>query len=69
MRMIIGPKQWTWGTQRGLRIFAEPIRRQLAPLLRFPDRRKLYASLQRFLDAVDASSGSPVRPRIFSRRV
>ena len=68
MRIIIGPKQWTWNTQKGLRIFAGPIR-QLATELRFSDRRGLYNSLQGFLDAIDASAGSSSRPRVFSRPV
>ncbi len=68
MRMLIGPKQWTWNTQKGLRIFVGPIR-QLAPHLQFPDRRALYGSLQEFLDAVDASAGRASRPRVFSRPV
>jgi len=68
MRIIIGPKQWTWTTQQGLRIFAGPIR-QLSAELNFADRRSIYQSLQEFLDAIAASRGSPNRPRVFSRRV
>ena len=68
MRMIIGPKQWTWNTQKGLRLFADPIR-QLATELTFPDRRGLYTTLQEFLDAIDASAGSATRPTVYSRRV
>ena len=68
MRIIIGPKQWTWDRQRGLRIFADSIR-QLSGELRFPDRRGIYTSLQDFLDTIDASAGSANRPRVFSRPV
>lgn len=68
MRMVIGPKQWTWGTQKGLRIFADPIR-ALAAELTFPDRRTSYNSLQDFLDTIDASAGSRNRPGVYSRKV
>ena len=68
MRMVIGPKQWTWGTQKGLRIFADPIR-SLAAELTFPDRRGRYESLQDFLDTIDASAGRSARPGVYSRSV
>lgn len=68
MRMTLGPKQWTWAQQKGLRLFANPIRRLAAELV-FPDRRGTYQSLQEFLNTVDASVGDPVRPPVFSRRV
>jgi hypothetical protein len=68
MRISIGPKQWTWTTQKGLRLFVDPIRRLTAEL-RFPDRRLTYRSLQEFLDAIDASVGSARRPSVYSRTV
>jgi len=68
MRITIGPKQWTWTTQKGLRFFAGPIRR-LSAELRFRDRKGTYRSLEQFLERIDASTGSPVRPTVFSRRV
>jgi hypothetical protein len=68
MRMIIGAKDWTWDEQRGLRLYAGPIRR-LGRHLLLPDRRSIYNTLQDFISAIDASTGSPVRPRVYSRRV
>lgn len=68
MQITLGPKQWTWTRQRGLRIFASPIR-NLAAELTYPDRRGTYNSLQEFLDEIDASRGSPNRPSVYSRPV
>jgi len=68
MRIVIGPKEWTWKRQEGLRLFAAPIRR-LSSELRFPDRRGTYQSLQDFLNAINASAGNRVRPGAFSRPV
>ena len=68
MRIVIGPKQWTWQQQRGLRLFASPIRNLTAELV-FPDRRNRYQLLQGFIDAIDGSAGDPNRPKVYSRRV
>ncbi|MGA2451622.1 MAG: hypothetical protein ABTD50_23435 [Polyangiaceae bacterium] len=68
MRITIGPKEWTWGSQRGIRLFADPIR-QLAQVLTVPDRRGLYPSLGGFLQALSRSQGSPLRPAAYSRRI
>jgi len=68
MLLKFGPKQWTWSKQKGLRLYAGPIRR-LAPTVLVPDRRRTYASMQEFVDAIDHSRGNPVRPRVYSRRV
>jgi hypothetical protein len=64
--MVIGPKEWTWGNQRGLRIFANPIRRLALELVQ-PDRRGRYRSLQEFIDTVNASGATPARPGVYSR--
>ena len=68
MRLIFGPKQWTWTRQKGLRLYAGPIRR-LAPHVSVPDRRGLYNTMQRFVDTIDASGSTVPRPRVYSRRV
>jgi len=54
MRLRFGPKQWTWHQQHGLRLYAGPIRR-LAPHVPVPDRRRIYRTMQEFVDGVDRS--------------
>ena len=68
MLLRFGPKQWTWHLQRGLRLYAGPIRR-LAPHVSVPDRRGIYRAMQDFVDAVDGSGNAVRRPRVYSRRV
>jgi len=68
MLLKFGPKQWTWNQQHGLRLYARPIRR-LAPSVSVPDRRRLYKTMQDFVDAIDRSRGNAKRPRVYSRRV
>jgi hypothetical protein len=68
MLLRFGPKQWTWHQQHGLRLYAGPIRR-LAPHVSVPDRRRIYRTMQDFVDAIGGSRGNPRRPRVYSRRV
>jgi hypothetical protein len=68
MRLSLGPKQWTWSQQRGLRLYAGPIRR-LAPHVAVPDRRGIYTTMEHFVDTIDASGTSIPRPRVYSRPV
>jgi len=68
MLLRLGPKQWTWNQQLGLRLYAGPIRR-LAPQVSVPDRRRIYRTMQDFVAAIDGSEGAVTRPRVYSRRV
>lgn len=68
MLLKFGPKQWTWSQQKGLRLYAGPIRR-LAPTMSVPDRRRIYRTMRDFVDAIDQSRGNPMRPRVYSRPV
>jgi hypothetical protein len=68
MLLRFGPKQWTWSQQKGLRLYAAPIRR-LAPNVAVPDRRRIYRSMQDFVNAIDQSRGNATRPRAYSRPV
>ena len=68
MLLKFGPKQWTWNQQKGLRLYAGPIRR-LAPNVSVPDRRRIYRTMQDFVNAIDRSRGNSRRPRVYSRRV
>lgn len=66
MIITLGAKNWTWDSQQGLRLYKASIE-ALAPILNVPDRRGRYASLQHFLECIQASRGSDVRPRAYSR--
>jgi len=64
MIIKVGCKNWSKGSQVGLRVYAESIR-ALAPTLIHPSRNTDHGSLQDFLDDLDAG-GKPVR---YSRNV
>ena len=64
MKIKVGCKNWSKGSQMGLRMYAKSIR-DLAPGLIYPSRNTDHGSLQDFLDDLDAG-GKPVR---YSRNV